>query len=201
MQKDWPFLYLIANVDLGYDITRVTKNWNAAITLSRDKLRKTDYHMITTDDTIYPINYAEKIIRYMDSNPTVAVASGNYGKYKARAPIGAGRFIRNSFFENTMWHGYYPEQMGSESAILYEAVLCGYSNKVIGDAKFEHMRPLGKTYKFYEFGASMRTSGYHPACVLSRFFVCLMAGSIGRTGAFYMLYYHLTYKSLSVCWI
>ena len=196
IQADWPYLYVITNPDLGYDISRVIKNWNAAIKLSRDRgLRKTDYHMIATDDTIYPRDYAEKIITYMDSNPIVAVASGNYAKYKARAPIGAGRFIRNSFFENTVWHGYYPEQMGCESAILYEAGLCGYSYIVIGDAKFEHIRPLGKTYKFYEFGASMRTLGYHPVFALGRFLDCLMVGgSMGRTGAFYMLYYYLTYK-------
>ena len=73
--------------------------------------------------------------------------------------------------------------------------LCGYSYIVIGDAKFEHIRPLGKTYKFYEFGASMRTLGYHPVFALGRFLDCLMVGgSMGRTGAFYMLYYYLTYK-------
>jgi glycosyltransferase involved in cell wall biosynthesis len=197
MQKDWPFLYVITNPDLGYDISRVVKNWNAALTLGRDRLlRKTDYHMIATDDTIYPRDYAEKIVRYMDSNPTVAVASGNYAMYKARAPIGAGRFIRNSFLDRSIWHGSYPEQMGYESAILYEAGLCGYSTKVIDDAKFKHIRPLGETHKFYEFGASMRTLGYHPIFAVGRFFVCLMAGGsmVSRTGAFYMLYYYLTYQ-------
>ena len=32
-------------------------------------------------------------------------------------PHGAGRFVRNSFFENSCWSGYYPEQMGYESAV------------------------------------------------------------------------------------
>ena len=31
MQKDWPSLHVISNPDLGYDISRVVKNWNAAI--------------------------------------------------------------------------------------------------------------------------------------------------------------------------
>ena len=45
-------LYLITNPDLGYDIGRVVKNWNSAIRLARKlNLEKTDYHMISTDDT------------------------------------------------------------------------------------------------------------------------------------------------------
>ena len=200
MQKDWPYLYLITYPDLGYDISRVVKNWNAAIKLSTDRgLEKTDYHMIATDDTIYPRDYAEKIITYMDSNPSVAIASGNYSKYKPVMPHGAGRFIRNSFFEKGSWHGYYPEQMGYESAILYEASHCGYSYIVIGDAKFEHIRPLGKSHKFYEFGASMRTLGYHPVFALGRFLKYFITGEItGRLGATYMLYYYLTYTPKSV---
>ncbi|MRN41837.1 MAG: glycosyltransferase, partial [Nitrosopumilales archaeon] len=102
MQKDWPSLYVITNPDLGYDISRVVKNWNAAIKLNRiSGLQKNDYHMIATDDTIYPPDYAKKIMSYMDSNPSVAIASGNYSKYRSVMPHGAGRFIRNSFFEKT----------------------------------------------------------------------------------------------------
>jgi glycosyltransferase involved in cell wall biosynthesis len=200
LKKDWPSLYVITNADLGYDISRVVKNWNAAINLSIDRgLRKTDYHMIATDDTIYPPNYAEKIISFMDSNQSVAVASGNYTDYKHAMPHGAGRFIRNSFFEKTIWDGYYPEQMGYESAILYEASHCGYSYYVIGDAKFEHLRSLGETHKFYEFGASMRTLGYHPIFAFGRFLKYLITGEItGRLGATYMLYYYLTYTPKSV---
>jgi glycosyltransferase involved in cell wall biosynthesis len=200
MQKDWPYLYVITYPDLGYDISRVVKNWNAAIKLSTDRgLEKTDYHMIATDDTIYPRDYAEKVITYMDSNPSVAIASGNYSKYKPVMPHGAGRFIRNSSFEKSSWHGYYPEQMGYESAILYEASHCGYSYIVIGDAKFEHIRPLGKSHKFYEFGASMRTLGYHPVFALGRFLKYFITGEItGRLGATYMLYYYLTYTPKSV---
>jgi hypothetical protein len=55
----------------------------------------------------------------------MAIVSGNYTKYKPMMPHGAGRF-RNSFFENTYWHGYYPEKKGYESAILYEANYRGY---------------------------------------------------------------------------
>jgi glycosyltransferase involved in cell wall biosynthesis len=200
LQKDWQSLYVINNPDLGYDISRVVNNWNAALKLSKGRgLQKTGYHMIATDDTIYPRDYAEKIISYMDSNPSVAIASGNYSKYVPIMPPGAGRFIRNSFFEKTIWHGYYPEQMGYESAILYEASHCGYSYFVLGDAKFEHLRPLGEAHKFYEFGASMRTLGYHPVFALARFLKYFITGEVtGRFGAIHMLYYYLTYTPKSV---
>lgn len=200
LQKGWPCLYVITNPDLGYDISRVVKNWNAAIKLNIDRgFEKTDYHMIATDDTIYPRDYAQKIITFMDTNPSVAIASGAYSKYKPVMPHGAGRFIRNSFFVRSIWHGYYPEQMGYESAILYEASRCGYSYNVISDAEFEHIRPLGKTHKFYEFGASMRTLGYHPIFALGRFLRYFITGEItGRLGATYMLYYYLTYTPKSV---
>ena len=135
----------------------------------------------------------------MDSNPSVAITSGTYSEFKPIMPHGAGRFIRNSFFEKTIWHGYYPEQMGYESAILYEASHCGYSYIVIGDAKFEHIRPLGETHKFYEFGASMRTLGYHPVFAIGRFLKYVVTGEItGRLGAVYMLYYYLTYSPKSI---
>jgi glycosyltransferase involved in cell wall biosynthesis len=194
MQKDWPTLYVIANPDLGYDITRVVRHLNSAIRFAREKgIRKTDYHMVANDDNIYPRDYAQKIISYMDSNPLVAVASGNYANHKFVSPHGAGRFVRNSFFENSVWHGY-PEQMGYESAILYEASRSGYLYSVIEDAKFEHTRTLGKAYNFYEFGASMRTLGYHPISVLVRFLKCfMMAEDMGRKGALYMMYYYLTF--------
>ncbi|HEY5631506.1 MAG TPA: glycosyltransferase family A protein, partial [Nitrososphaeraceae archaeon] len=102
IQKNWNRLYVITHPDWGYDIKRVAKNWNEAIKLTKDKgLQKVDYHLIATDDSVYSNDYAEKIIAYMDSNPNMAIVSGNYTKYKPMMPHGAGRFIRNSFFENT----------------------------------------------------------------------------------------------------
>jgi glycosyltransferase involved in cell wall biosynthesis len=195
MRKGRESLYIITNPDLGYDISRVVKNWNSAIKLTRDRrLPRTDYHMIATDDTIYPQYYAEKIISHLDSHPSVAIASGNYASYYSVMPHGAGRFVRNSFFETTSWHGYYPEQMGYESAILYEAKYRGYTHTVLENVKFEHINPLGHVHKFREFGASMRTLGYHPLFVLARFLKYLLTGQVtGRLGSIYMIYYYLSY--------
>lgn len=187
-------MYVITNPDLGYDIGRVVKNWNSAINLARDfKLEKTDYHMISTDDTQYEEFYAEKIMRKMDEDKIIAISSGNYDSNSYATPHGAGRFVRNSFFNNVL--GYYPEKMGYESVILQMSLYHGFKNLVNNDARFSHTRQLGSNHHFYEFGASMRTLGYHPLFVLGRFMQCFLTGKpIGRMGAIQMLYYYLSYK-------
>lgn len=187
-------LFIISNPDLGYDISRVVKNWNKALTLKAEKnLVETDYHMIGTDDTIYTKDYAEKIITFMDMNKDYAVVSGNFGGVGYKTPRGAGRFVRNSFFYKEYDH--YPEKMGYESAILIASRKNGYKETILKEAKFEHTRPLGQNHHFYEFGASMRTLGYHPLFAFGRFFLYFGTSKpIGRVGALYMLYYYLSYK-------
>lgn len=187
-------LFIISNPDLGYDISRVVKNWNKALTLKAEKnLGETDYHMIGTDDTIYTKDYAEKIITFMDMNKDYAVVSGNFGGVGYKTPRGAGRFVRNSFFYKEYDH--YPEKMGYESAILIASRKNGYKETILKEAKFEHTRPLGQNHHFYEFGASMRTLGYHPLFAFGRFFLYFGTSKpIGRVGALYMLYYYLSYK-------
>ena len=200
IRQNWQSLHVIRHNDLGYDISRVVKNWNEAITYSRNKdLAHTTYHMIATDDTIYPPGYAKDLVEFMDGNSSIAIASGNYTKYVPEKPHGAGRFVRNSFFEQTHWGGLYPELMGYESAILYESERLGHHYAILTDAKFHHSRPLGTHHKFYEFGASMKTLGYHPIFVWGRFAKYLATGEVtGRLGAFNMLYYYLSYKPKSV---
>lgn len=187
-------LFIISNPDLGYDISRVVKNWNKALTLKAEKnLVETDYHMIGTDDTIYTKDYAEKIITFMDMNKDYSVVSGNFGGVGYKTPRGAGRFVRNSFFYKEYDH--YPEKMGYESAILIASRKNGYKETILKEAKFEHTRPLGQDHHFYEFGASMRTLGYHPLFAFGRFFLYFGTSKpIGRVGALYMLYYYLSYK-------
>src|SRR6202007_1303123 len=70
-----------------------------------------------------------------------------------------------------------------------------FTYKVIDDARFVHTRKLGKNHKFYEFGASMKTLGYHPLFVFGRFFIYLISGKpIGRLGAINMMYHYLSYS-------
>jgi glycosyltransferase involved in cell wall biosynthesis len=199
-------IYVIDHPDWGYDISRLVKNWNEAIKFAktRNLYSNTTYHLIATDDTVYPQDYARKIISFMDQRQDVVVASGNCANQKrsTTSPRGAGRFVRNSFLDQTLWKGYYPEQMGYESAILYEAIRLGFRSAIIENIFFEHIRPLGKNHSFYEFGASMRTLGYHPAFALARFLQCLITGNgTGRVGSLYMLYHYLRYRADSAAGI
>lgn len=194
IQKRNNNIHIITNPDMGYNIARVVVNWNKALRLAKQlNLETTEYHMIAPDDAQYDHNYCEKIMRYMDSDPSIVIASGNYGDMKCHTPHGAGRFIRNSFF--TPVHGYYPERMGYESVLFYSAILNHFKYIVVPEAQFIHSRQLGTNHNFYEFGASMKTLGYHPLYVLARFVKYFCTGKpIGRLGSVYMLYHYLSYK-------
>lgn len=187
-------LFILTNPDLGYDVTRIVKNWNKALQFLVDnQFDLTDYHMIATDDTIYESDYSKKIISIMDNNPDLAIASGSYSNYEYEKPHGAGRFIRNTFFSKV--HQYYPEKMGYESVVLITAQKYGMNYALVKDATFEHTRQLGQDHHFYEFGASMRTLGYHPVFALGRFINYFITGKpIGRKGAIYMIYHYIFYK-------
>src|SRR5579872_740464 len=96
MSLEWNGLYIITNPDLGYDIGRVVYNWNKAIMLTSELgLNKTDYHMISTDDTVYEDHYVEKIIKHMEHNKKLAIVSGTYDDNTYVTPHGAGRLVRN----------------------------------------------------------------------------------------------------------
>lgn len=87
--------------------------------------------------------------------------------------------------------------MGYKYAILYEGMPCDYTYEMIIDAKFKHTRILGKHHKFYEFGASMRTLGYHPLFVFGRFLKYFITGRVtSRTGTVYMILYYLGYAPI-----
>jgi len=187
-------LHVITNPDLGYDITRVPFNYNKALRYIRDNnLVDTDYHMIASDDCTYEKDYAHKIVSYMDKNQDTVFASGNYEKSKYNVPRGSGRFVRSTYFNE--FHEFYPERMGYETVILYEAEMVGYNYAVLDHAKYTHNRALGTNHGFSETGPIMKILGYHPLFAFNRFLVYFVSGSpIGRIGAIRMLYDFVFYK-------
>ena len=187
-------LYIITNQNMGYDITRVPFNYNKAISfIKKHGLPPTDYHLIASDDCIFERNYAIKIISFMDQNENKVYVSGNYEPSRYNAPRGAGRFVRSSYFDK--YYKFYPERMGYETVLLYEADMRGYSYSVMDNARYDHVRELGKDHKFRETGPVMKLLGYHPLFVLNRFVVYFISGEpLGRIGATKMLYDYIFYK-------
>lgn len=187
-------LHIITNPDLGYDIDRVVSNWNKAIKLTYEmNLEKTDFHLVATDDTVYEIKYAEKILAFIKNDPHIVIASGNYDNNRYVTPHGAGRFVNNKFFEKN--NRFYPEKIGYESFILHKARKDGYDYKMVSDAKFRHIRELGQDHRFSDWGQSMKALGYHPLFVLARFLIDFIKNKpVGRVGTISILYHYLTYK-------
>lgn len=194
--KHHPLIHVITNPDWGHDVTRVVKNWNKALRFAAElNLVHADYHLIGTDDIVLEPDYVEKLLTTMQK--TTVVVSGTFDTNKVtNSPRGAGRLVKNSFFTGTRWGGLYPERMGYESAILYEALKSGFTIEVIPTAHYDHVRPLGKNHRFRNFGRAMKTLGYHPLFVWGRFFQSLFLGTrrgLKRIDAFYMIYYYLSY--------
>lgn len=199
LQTAWPEkVRVITHPDMGYDVTRIVRNWNEALDYYAMSGRQmTGYHLIATDDTQYPPDYIETLINYMENvNPKCAVASGEYNdKARSRDPHGAGRLVKNQFFYNHVENCRYPDRIGYESWLLFRAALAGYECGVVPNARFNHVRPLGANHKFREFGSSMKALGYHPLYAIGRCGLALLrGGSTGRIGSLYMLYYYLTFQ-------
>lgn len=169
------------------DYTRIPKLWNMCL----DK--NYDYHMIAAGDTIFSLNYAEKILTKMNSNPKIVVASGYHGKERIDFPHGGGRFVKQSFFFK--FYDKYPEKIGYETETVYQALINNYEIAVFKDAKFEHADKLGHKHNFIEFGQAMKAMGFHPVYVLGRCFLEIIKNdNIGRRGSLNMLCKYLTFK-------
>lgn len=142
------------------DYSRLVKLWNKCLQTGHT------YHLILAGDTILDHDYAERIIKEMDKNPNIAVASGNCTVEDAVAPHGGGRFVRQSFFYK--FYNKYPEIVGYESEILLRAQISGYETVVFNKVRFNHVDQLGGKNNFSEFGQGMKALGYHPLFVLAR---------------------------------
>lgn len=159
------------------DYSRLVKLWNMCLQT------KYDYHMIAAGDVVFEKDYANVIIKEMDKNPEVVVASGNHQHEKVVEPHGAGRFVKQSFFFK--FYNKYPEIIGYESEILFKALICGYKTMVIDKAKFNHIDQVGHKHNFTEFGMGMKALGYHPLYVLAR---------TAYTARLNMLWSYLTFR-------
>lgn len=169
------------------DYSRIPKLWNMCLK------KEFDFHMIGAGDVVYDRNYAQKLLKEFEANPKLVICSGDTFPFKAKAPHGAGRFVKQSFFFKN--YEKYFEIMGYESEILFRAMLQGYDVKIFNDIVFEHKEELGHGHNFEEFGKSMKALGYHPLYVLGRCGLEFVRNDgIHKKGVFNMLWKYITYK-------
>jgi len=170
LSEDSPRLHLIRLPDRGYDIRRVPANINAAYAYVEANPEKWDYSMISGDDCIYPPNYSESLLSKLAEDSKLVIVSGDWGVPPPpdwiKAPQGAGRFIKESFWREV--GGKYPVAYGWESWLLFKAMELGYGIANFTQLRYVHMRPSGSVHKFSHWGTAMRTLGYHPLLVFLR---------------------------------
>ena len=171
------------------DFTRIPRLLNMCLDARHD------YHMLGAGDCSFAADYAEIIVARMEADPSVAVASGDYGERGAPVhdPHGAGRFVRQSWFFSE--YARYPEMVGFEPETVLRARLSGMSAAVYADARYDHLERLGHGHNFSEFGHSMRALGYHPLYALGRCARSMLPGSaIPARGALNMLWQYASYR-------
>lgn len=187
-QKEFPDLIrIIQTNNKERDFSRLPELWNMGLN------EKYTYHWIGAGDTPAKENYAELILNDLNDDPKIAIESGTFPPHKTSAPLGSGRFVRNSFFFN--YYTKYESIVGYESEILYRALLNGYVCKVNQNAHMSHEQRLGTDHNFREFGYSMRTMGYYPAYALMRCgFDFVRKGQLSKRDVLNMLYYYLAFR-------
>ena len=129
--------------------------------------------MILGADHIISSDYISKIIKIMEENSLLVVASGIIKGEPQRdtSPRGSGRIIKYSFWKKLGLQ--YPSWYGFESYIVYKALVDSYQTKVVRDAISWSQRPTGKTTNYKSYGKAMRALGYHPLYALGRIILTL----------------------------
>jgi len=179
-------IQVIRNESTTRDFARIPHLWNKALQTGYE------YQMVAAGDVTYEKDYAKKIIEKMEENDLV-IASGDYEPFTANAPHGAGRFIKQSFFDLAYPSGKYSTVLGYETEMLTRVSMNNMKYKLYNGIVFNHLDKLGHSHNFVEWGYGMKSLGYHPIWVLGR---CVsVAKTIGLKSAITMFKSYLTYKS------
>ena len=131
------------------------------------------YIMILGADHILTSDYVSKIIKIMEQDNQIVIASGTIKGESQRdtSPRGSGRIVRYDYWKELGLQ--YPSWYGFESYIVYKALVDCYKVKVIRDAISWSQRPTGKTTNYKNYGKAMRALGYHPLYAIGRIILSL----------------------------
>jgi len=128
-----------------------------------------DYVCIMDADHILPKYYFEKIVKRMQKDSDVVVASGiiKNEPTKSFAPRGTGRVVDVQWWKK---YGFrYPYYYGWETWLVFRALKDGLKVAVYRDLVTLVLRPTRLTpTKYYRYGLSMKALGYWFPYVLGR---------------------------------
>jgi len=166
-------------------LPELAKIWNQA--LRHVDTSHYEYMIQCGADVLLPPSYIEELVKRMENDPRLVVASGVvHGEptYRTHAR-GAGRLIKTWF-----WHRYirkYPIAYCWESYPLFKALSLGYRVESFPDLE---MHALRKTREYKSaYGYAMRELGYLPYYAFAR---CILAMAKNTKTGVKMLYAYLT---------
>jgi len=169
------------------DYSRIPKLLNMGINSGYE------FFMFASHDCIFEKQYSEKILAEMRLDEKLVVVSGDFTKFKNVAPRGAGRFIRQSFFDRHFQK--FPDSVSWESAITLKAIIEDYKIKNMHEARYEHKDQMGHDHHFVPWGKGMRDLGYYPPYALGRCCLEFLKGKgISKRGALNMLWGYISYS-------
>ena len=126
-----------------------------------------DYILTVDADHLLPKNYVECLIKRMEENPKLVIASGRIKgePYNVMHPRGSGRIIRTSFWRKVN-NVQYPVCWGWESWLCLKAMQLGYEVRCFRDIETEVKRPTKRGKAGY--GKAMYALGYDWKYALGR---------------------------------
>lgn len=148
-----------------------------------------EYLMLSGDDSVYPENYVETLLKRLQRNPTLRIVSGNLKESgtPSVAPQGSGRVFKMAWLEQ---HLPFPVSCTWESGILFKALMDGGAIECFNDITFSHIHKYS-AYSLRTFGHAMYVLGYFPVFVFGRLAKSFVYG--GATPRHYVFYQLLGY--------
>jgi len=178
----------------------LAERWNKGLKeLSKFSL---DYVLILGADHPLPSDYIEKLVKRMEKNSRLVVASG-YIKgepYVESQPRGSGRLVKVSFWRkiNNM---QYPVCWGWESWLCFKAMQLGYETRCFKDIKTEIKRPTRLSKAEY-LGKSMYALGYDWKYVLYRCLLTFLKSPKAGLSMFWGWFRHKDVQRLDIAdWV
>lgn len=137
------------------------------------KKKGVEYVLISGADSVYPVNYAEEVIKRMEREGSVLASGIAEGEVsRSLSPRGSGRAIDAKWFVSVGFK--YPENYGFEVYLVYKALSEGRKVTVFPDLKFKLSRGTGlSANKSFLWGKGMKVLYYWWLYAFGR---CIVAG-------------------------